>query len=697
MSAPSFVFISAKGGSGGTTICAEVARVMRSNRSVVVVDGDLSGRRNMAILFDAVRTLDSSRENATVGVTSIAGLTLVELAPAYDAAFTINFDQVEQLAGSFGDAGCVLADIPIPFAAPVRPFVVRATRFVIVAEPNLLGIASARTMIAELKRFGVPLTRIVLMTNCRDGSAVASRAEIERALEIKVLAEIPNQNDRNYAKAIGALEKALTAIAAEPQLDALGPSAKGFTSDRRVEPRSAMSSNRPAISPPSVAKANGSSPNPQVLDSREKLKQQIHETLSNKINLVEASAAHSDAEKLAELRSKIEDAAQTVMMDKSHMHLTAEEMAQIKQEIVNESLGYGPLEDLMRDPAVTEIMVNGPKTVYIERSGKIERTSKRFTNEQSLRLVIERIIAPLGRRLDESVPMVDARLPDGSRVNAIIEPLAIDGASVTIRRFGTRRLTAQDLIEKGSASPEMLEFLRACIEARLNVVISGGTGSGKTTFLNILSGYIPERERIVTIEDAAELCLNQPHIVRLESRPSNLEGRGEIKIRDLVRNSLRMRPDRIVVGECRGGEALDMLQAMNTGHDGSLTTAHANSPRDALSRLETMVLMSGFDLPVRAIREQIASAVDLIIQTARMRDGSRKITSISEIVGMEGEVVTMQEIVKYSQQGMDLENKVTGEFQYTGVQPQCLSRFDEYGITYDVRELSTLSSAGSLW
>jgi pilus assembly protein CpaF len=299
--------------------------------------------------------------------------------------------------------------------------------------------------------------------------------------------------------------------------------------------------------------------------------------------------------------------------------------------------------------------------------------------------------------LDESVPMVDARLPDGSRVNAIIEPLAIDGATLTIRRFGTRRLTAQDLIDKGSANEQMLDFLRACIEARLNVVISGGTGSGKTTFLNILSSYIPDRERIITIEDAAELYLNQPHVVRLETRPANLEGRGEIRIRDLVKNSLRMRPDRIVVGECRGGEALDMLQAMNTGHDGSLTTAHANSPRDALSRLETMVMMAGFDLPVRAIREQIASAVDLIIQIARLRDGSRKIISVSEIVGMEGEVVTMQEIIKYQQHGVDLDNKVAGEFQYTGVQPHCLQRFDEYGITYDVRNLSTLASTGSLW
>ena len=258
-------------------------------------------------------------------------------------------------------------------------------------------------------------------------------------------------------------------------------------------------------------------------------------------------------------------------------------------------------------------------------------------------------------------------------------------------------VAAQDLLEKGSAVPQILDFLRACIEGRLNVLISGGTGSGKTTFLNILSSYIPERERIVTIEDSAELFLNQPHVVRLESRPANIEGRGEITIRDLVRNSLRMRPDRIIVGECRGGEALDMLQAMNTGHDGSLTTAHANSPRDALARMETMVLMAGFDLPVRAIREQIASAVDLIVQTARMRDGSRKIIAVSEIVGMEGDVVTMQEIIRFQQHGVDKDSKVAGEFQYTGVQPQCMRRFDEYGIEYDVRSLSTLASTGALW
>jgi pilus assembly protein CpaF len=293
--------------------------------------------------------------------------------------------------------------------------------------------------------------------------------------------------------------------------------------------------------------------------------------------------------------------------------------------------------------------------------------------------------------------MVDARLADGSRVNAIIEPVAIDGTTLTIRRFGQRRLTAEDLIRIGAAPRVVIDFLATAVQARLNCVVSGGTGSGKTTFLNVLSSFLPDRERIVTIEDAAELLLNQSHVVRLESRPANVEGTGEIRIRDLFRNALRMRPDRIVIGECRGAEALDMLQAMNTGHDGSLTTIHANSQRDALSRIETLVLMAGFDLPVRAIREQIASALDLVIHTARMRDGSRKVVGVSEVVGMEGDIVTMQEIIRFSQRGVDKENKVLGEFCYSGVQPVCLKRFAEYGIPYDARNLSELEPVKALW
>jgi pilus assembly protein CpaF len=376
---------------------------------------------------------------------------------------------------------------------------------------------------------------------------------------------------------------------------------------------------------------------------------------------------------------------------------TVEERAELQQEIIDELLGLGPLEDLMRDAAVSEIMVNGPNTIYVERGGKLTLTDRRFNDDRHLRTIIERIIAPLGRRIDESSPMVDARLADGSRVNAIIEPLAIDGATLTIRRFGTKRLSMDDLVRFGSIIPEASGLLKAMVEARLNIVVSGGTGSGKTTFLNILSNFIPNGERIVTIEDAAELMLNQEHIVRLESRPANIEGRGAVTIRDLVKNSLRMRPDRIVIGECRSGEALDMLQAMNTGHDGSLTTLHANTPRDALARLETLVLMAGFDLPVRAIREQVASAVDAIVQIERLRDGSRKVTSITEVVGMEGDIVTMQELIRYQQKGIDKDSKVIGEFQYTGVQPHYASRFEEAGVHFDVRDLAKLQSAGTLW
>jgi pilus assembly protein CpaF len=342
-------------------------------------------------------------------------------------------------------------------------------------------------------------------------------------------------------------------------------------------------------------------------------------------------------------------------------------------------------------------MVNGPDCVYVERGGKLTKSNKHFNDSRALRLVIERIIAPLGRHIDEAMPMVDARLPDGSRVNATIEPLSLDGPTLTIRRFGKYRMTMDDLIAIGSVTAPVVDLLRAAVEARLNIVISGGTGSGKTTLLNMLSGFIPSTERILTIEDAAELNLHQDHVVRLEARPANVEGRGEIRIRDLVKNALRMRPDRIVVGECRGGEALDMLQAMNTGHDGSLTTIHANTPRDCLSRMETLVMMAGYDIPVRAIREQVAGAIDLIVQTARMRDGSRKITSVSEIVGMEGEVVTTQEIIKYEQHGMDKQDNVAGAFVYTGVQPNFMKKLEEYGISFDIAGLNSMTLTTSAW
>src|SRR5512145_2255616 len=352
---------------------------------------------------------------------------------------------------------------------------------------------------------------------------------------------------------------------------------------------------------------------------------------------------------------------------------------QIFHDILDELTGYGPIQPLLEDPDVSEVMVNGPKKVFIEKSGKLTKTPVTFDDDDHVLRVIDRIILPLGRRVDPDSPTVDARLPDGSRVNAVIRPVSIDGPSITIRKFKRYKLSVQQLIDLDSLTPQMAEFIRACVLAHLNIVISGGTGSGKTTLLNVLSGYIPEEERIVTIEDAAELQLQQDHVLRMETKVANIDGKGSVTIRDLVRNSLRMRPDRIIVGECRGGETLDMLQAMNTGHDGSLTTLHANSPRDAISRMETMVLMAGMDLPVRAIREQVASAVDGICQQSRMRDGSRKIEKISEVQGMEGEIITMSDIFEFEQTGIE-GGKIIGRIRPTGLRPKFIDRIEQSGI-----------------
>ncbi len=379
-----------------------------------------------------------------------------------------------------------------------------------------------------------------------------------------------------------------------------------------------------------------------------------------------------------EVRRQIEEIFGRVI-DEEGLALTRAERVRMLEQITDEIIGLGPLEPLLRDDSISEIMVNGPRQVYIERAGKLELTNVVFQNDDHVMRIIDRIIAPIGRRIDESSPMVDARLTDGSRVNAIIPPLSLVGPVITIRKFAANPFTVDDLIRFGTATPEMFEFLRACVEARLNVFVSGGTGSGKTTTLNVLSSFIPNDERIVTIEDAAELQLRQEHVVTLEARPPNIEGKGAIPIRELVRNALRMRPDRIVVGECRAGEALDMLQAMNTGHDGSLSTGHANTPRDMLARLETMVLMAGVDLPVRAIREQIASAVDLIVHQSRLKDGSRKIVNITEVQGMEGDTIVMQDVFMFEQSGV-VDGKIQGRLKPTGIRPKFVENFEAMGI-----------------
>lgn len=389
------------------------------------------------------------------------------------------------------------------------------------------------------------------------------------------------------------------------------------------------------------------------------------------------SAVHQDA---AQVEQVIGNYVEKVL-EENPFAVPVSERSKIVSDLKDEMLGLGPIEVLLKDPTVTEVMVNGPKKIFVERMGRLQLTDIQFHDDSHVMNIIERILSPIGRHIDESVPLVDARLEDGSRVNIIIPPLSLIGPCITIRKFATKALSVDNLITFGTLDRKMADFIKACIQARINILVSGGTGSGKTTTLNVLSSFIPENERIVAIEDAAELKLQQEHVVTLESRPANIEGNGEITIRDLVKNALRMRPDRIIVGEVRGGEALDMLQAMNTGHDGSLTTAHANNPRDALSRLETMVLMAGFEMPIRAIREQVSSAIELILQQSRLKDGSRKITYITEVQHMEGDVITTQDLFRFEQTGMDENGKLTGHFVSTGMQPGFMDKFQVNGVS----------------
>ena len=452
---------------------------------------------------------------------------------------------------------------------------------------------------------------------------------------------------------------------------------------------------RPTAPPPMPAKVPGEITNYDIAEMKSKeyvatnedlfsdeyvkIRSAIHDILLDRMDLHQINILDLHDGDLMERTGKT---IEQIIIDISDQVPDKFDKQRLHKDVLDEALGLGPLEDLLADPAISEIMVNCKDQIYCERSGKLTLTDKRFISESHVRSVIDRIVAPLGRRIDESSPMVDARLKDGSRVNSIIPPLALKGSSITIRKFSDTPLGIKDLIAFGSMTEAMGNFCKLAVESHQNIVISGGTGSGKTTLLNVMSNFIGEDERIVTIEDAAELQLNQPHLVSLESRPANIEGKGAVTIRDLVRNCLRMRPDRIVVGECRGGEALDMLQAMNTGHDGSLTTGHANTPRDMLARLETMVLMSGMDLPIKAIREQIASAVHLIIQQSRMGDGSRKVIEVSEVTGTEGDIITMQTIFQYQQTGFDENNKIQGYYMATGIIPKFIEEMRQKGIDF---------------
>lgn len=427
------------------------------------------------------------------------------------------------------------------------------------------------------------------------------------------------------------------------------------------------------ISSPSFSGATGGPPG-QGNKNFDDLKRQIHSKLVERLDLSRVKDLSSDTMR-RDIRRAIEH-----LCDTENPLLNRIEREKLIEEILDETLGFGPLEPLLKDPTVSEIMVNGPKKIYVERRGKIEKSEVVFRDGDHLLQIIDRIVSKVGRRVDETSPLCDARLPDGSRVNVVIPPIALDGASLSIRRFGAQPLKLEDLLNYKAFTPEMAMLLEGAIKARMNILISGGTGSGKTTLLNTLSAFIPGDERLVTIEDAAELQIQQDHTVRLETRPPNIEGKGAVMTRDLVKNALRMRPDRIIVGECRGAEAMDMLQAMNTGHAGSMTTLHSNSPRDALARLETMIMMGGTELPIKAMRQQIASAIDLVIQISRLQGGPRKMTSITEVMNMEQDIIIMQEVFRYRQTGVDQNGRAFGQFEATGVRPTFVPRLEQKGI-----------------
>lgn len=429
-----------------------------------------------------------------------------------------------------------------------------------------------------------------------------------------------------------------------------------------------------AIATPSITRVD--SPHMQ-LDRQlryQEVKTEVHRKLIERLDLGQITEENKDNVK-QQVRPVVLD-----MISSKPVPLNNQERLNMAEDILDEVFGFGPLEPLLRDHDISDILVNNYKEIYIEKKGKLQKVESKFRDDKHLLQIIDRIVSRIGRRVDETMPMVDARLPDGSRVNAIIPPLALNGPSLSIRRFGVNPLTIDQLLKNESIVPEMVEFLEGAVRAKLNIIISGGTGSGKTTLLNILTSFIPNNERIITIEDSAELIIQQPHVVRLETRPPNIEGHGQITQRDLLFNTLRMRPDRIILGEVRGSEALDMLQAMNTGHEGSLTTIHANTPRDSLSRIETMVSMSGLEIPLRVVRQQISAAVHLIVQANRLIDGTRRVLSISEIVGMEGEIITMQEIMLFKQENVDAEGNVLGAFMSTGIRPKCMARLEAAGV-----------------
>ncbi len=698
--------VGGKGGVGKSVLAANLAlaiqKEMRASVALVDLDEKSCGDQSVILGQRPVKTvLDLTRFSGVITEQNVRQLVAFHKSGlAYIGAVT---GPEQSLAGDpiifskqlFGlsqlftyivvDAGCSLNSLQFSVLDMASVILVALT-------PEILVVNQTKRILNELSAATLPSQLFQLVINHAATGGLSSQA-IASSLRLPVIAVLP-KDDAICHQALQTSQPFVLfrpdSLLAQNYHNMVRRLAGGVLQRNKslVRPKK-----KPAItvSTASQTAGGGVQKKTRALNPLTLLKMQIHTELIKEMDLKKDITQAKDEDSRKELKGKTQIVVSR-LVDKRGQGLSRQERIQVIKQVLDEALGLGPLEELLSDPSVTEIMVNGCDQIFCEKSGRLNLSSVTFTSNRQLRNVIERIVTPLGRRIDEKSPYVDARLQDGSRVNAVIEPLSIDGPVVTIRKFPQDRVKIEDLVNRfGSMTPAMADFLKICVEQGLNVVISGGTGSGKTTLLNVLSGFIPVNERIITVEDAAELQLNQEHVVRLETRPVNIEGKGEVTIRDLIRNSLRMRPDRIVVGECRDGAALDMLSAMNTGHEGSMTTVHANTPREAVSRLETLCLMAGMDLPIKAIREQIAGAVHLIIQIGRLNDGSRKIKSVTEVVGLQVDTITLQEIFRFKEEGFDKNRKIIGQFQAMGMIPSFIEKFEQKGIKIP-RSLFTTSA-----
>lgn len=687
-----------KGGMGKSVFSANLALAfaleLKQPTLLIDFDSQSCGDQNFLLGMREVKTVaELGGFNGTLNpqtVTSVAtmvpntGMAYIAAVRGRDETLGGNTDQImRQLENLSNVFRFIILDLGNQIGPMQLAAIEKTTALLLVTAPEVLAVNQTMRMMTELLAANLPTEVVQIVVN-KAGPAGLAPASIGQTLRKQILGVIP-QDD---ATVLGSVSRSSPFVLSAPKS---AVAAAHFDVARRLsggilQQLKAAAKPQKLVSKetPKSDAAASSSPTRKALknlDPRTALKITVHNELIKAMDLKKGvTDTQNDPEKEAELKKKT-NAVIATLVDKEGPGLGRDDRAAVIKEVLDEALGLGALEDLLEDPTVTEIMVCGHEKIYIEKNGLVQLSPTKFTSNFHLRKVIERIVAPLGRQINESVPYVDARLKDGSRVNAVVEPLAIDGPAVTIRKFRKGTISPETYYRDwNAATANMIEFLRICVANKMNVIISGGTGSGKTTLLNTLSAFIPSNERVVTIEDAAELQLKQDHVVRLETRPANMEGTGAVTIRDLVKNALRMRPDRIVVGECRDGAALDMLGAMSTGHDGSMTTVHANNPKEAIGRIESLCMMASSGMPVTAIREQIANAVNLIVQIQRLSDGSRKLISVSEVQGMQGEVVTQQEVFRFVEKGFDKNRKIIGEFQATGLVPKCIEKFEKRGL-----------------